>query len=433
MLLVYTQKITPRITYTFKHVCTRILGIKVGFTSVIEEFIAHSGAKLSYGKQPMGNELFIQSHGLLSQQGFESFDVLVKPWGETKCFFSVGEKSAVPFDIFSAAFYLLSRYEEYLPHVKDALGRYPVSESIGHKEDFLTQPVVDLWAYNFKYILSESFPQLDFPKQKMSVHNVLETRVPFVYKHRGVFRSMIGYMRDFGKFRIRNMFRRSKVLLTLRKDPYNTFEWIIDVVKKSSTKLSVFFMLGEAVSFEDNVNTQRNKFKLLVKYVSDYREIGLVFSYPARTHYEQLKKEKGRMEEITNRGLLSTMNAQYSVNLPHIYRNLVELEIERDFTMVYENTLGFRAGTCTPFLFYDLDYEIKTPLIIHPMAGTTAAFDAQKASEIEAEIENLLSAVQQVHGMFSLAFSNTDFAERTPNNELLKRIFSKKLQSYEAS
>ena len=65
MILVYTQKMTPRIAYVFKHMCTRILGVEVHFTSVIEELIAHSGPKLSYGKQPMGNELFLQSHGLL--------------------------------------------------------------------------------------------------------------------------------------------------------------------------------------------------------------------------------------------------------------------------------------------------------------------------------------------------------------------------------
>ena len=114
MLLIYTQKITPRIDYVFKHMCTRILGIKIGFTSVIEEFIAHSGPKLSYGKQAMGNELFVQSFGLLQQQGFEDVEVVVKKWNESPCFFSVSDKSSIPFDIFSAAFYLLSRYEEYL-------------------------------------------------------------------------------------------------------------------------------------------------------------------------------------------------------------------------------------------------------------------------------------------------------------------------------
>jgi len=56
MLLVYTHKISPRLKYVFKHICTRILGVQVGFTAKIEEFIAHDSLKMSYTKQQLGNE-----------------------------------------------------------------------------------------------------------------------------------------------------------------------------------------------------------------------------------------------------------------------------------------------------------------------------------------------------------------------------------------
>jgi len=172
----------------------RILGLEVSFTSVIEELIAHSGPKISYGKQQMGNELFIQSQGLLTEQGVESIDITVKPWEETVCFFPVSEKSALPFDIFSAGFYLLSRYEEYLPHVKDERGRYPVSESLGYKEKFLQQPVIDIWAYKFKRVLMEHFPNIEFASKKMNIHPVIKAVEPYAYEHKGFFRSFIGYL-----------------------------------------------------------------------------------------------------------------------------------------------------------------------------------------------------------------------------------------------
>ena len=124
MLLVYTPKITPRLKFVFKHICTRILNIPVSFTNVIEAFIAHDQLKMSYGSQPLGNEFFVRSNGLLLEQGLSDLEFNVQPWEETKCFFSSNEKSHLPFDIFSAAFYLLSRYEEYLPHVKDTYGRF---------------------------------------------------------------------------------------------------------------------------------------------------------------------------------------------------------------------------------------------------------------------------------------------------------------------
>jgi len=430
MLLIYTQKITPRITYIFKHICTRVLGIEIQFTSVIEELIAHNGPKLNYGKQPMGNELFIQSNGLLFEQGFESIDITVKEWEDTKCFFSMSDKSALPFDIFSASFYLLSRYEEYLPHVKDAMGRFPASESIAYKEGFLQQPVVDIWAYKFKALLMDYFPDFDFPKKQSNIHTIIEAKKPYAYIQRGFFRSMISYSKDIVKLRPRNVLNRTKAILGVRRDPFDTFKWIMSSSKKSKTKLTIFFLLGEALLFEEGLNTKRHKFRMLIKFIADYKEVGLIFSFKALSDYERLKREKMRMEEITNRNLSSSINAQYLVNLPEIYRNLVELEVEKDFTMMYEDEVGFRASSCTPFLFYDLDYEIKTPLIVHPIALSTTAFFKKYPSEINKTFNSILSSVEKVNGTFSMLFSNRDFSS-SERNKIWKSIFSEKLQKHE--
>ncbi len=169
MLLVYTHNITPRLKYIFKHICTRILGLEVSFTTKIEEFIAHDSLKMSYTKQQLGNEFFIKSHDILFEQGLNDIEINVQNWGQTKCFFFNGEKSAMPFDIFAASFYLLSRYEEYLPHVKDEYGRFLATESIAFKHGFLHQPVVDIWAYKFKEALQVQFPELCFSQSDNTV------------------------------------------------------------------------------------------------------------------------------------------------------------------------------------------------------------------------------------------------------------------------
>jgi hypothetical protein len=168
---------------------------------------------------------------------------------------------------------------------------------------------------------------------------------------------------------------------------------------------------------------------MLIKYVSDYKEVGLIFSFNALSDYEILKSEKRRMEEITNRSLSSSMNSEFLVNLPDIYRHLIELEVKRDFTMVFRDTIGFRAGTCTPFLFYDLDYEIKTPLVVQPAAMTTLAFQKKYASDIEKTVNNLIATVAKVNGTFTIIFSNKDFTS-TENNKVWRSIFSEKLDEY---
>ena len=324
----------------------------------------------------------------------------------------------------------MSRYEEYLPHVKDSMGRYPNSQSLAYREGFLRQPVVDIWAYKFKNILLASFPDLIFPPKKMKIHNVIDASQPFAIKQRGFLRSLIGFFSDLWKLKMRSIITRSQVLMTLRKDPFNTFNWIINTARRSMSQHTFFFRLGDSSDFKEGMNTKRLKFKLLVKFISDYKEVGLIFSSETLADYEEVKKEKERMEEMTNRILLSSMNAHYMVNLPTIYRNLVELEVERDFTMVYENEVGFRAGTCTPFLFYDLDSETKTPLIIHPIALTTNAFEKKYESEINKTFKMLFDSVNKVNGTFSMVFSNRDFTS-SEKNKVWRSIFSEKLQIHE--
>ena len=429
MLLLYTHKLTPRISYIFKHICIRILGIDVSFTSVIEEFIAHTGPKISYGKKPLGSELFFQSYGLLEQQGLESIDFTVKKWGNTYGFFSVSNSSALPFDIFSGSFYMITRYEEYLPHVKDEIGRFMASESLAFKEGFLHQPIVDIWAYLFKDKLSAAFPDLVFPSKKLLVHPVIEAAQPYAYKQKGIFRTAVGYINGLINGKFGEIIERTQVVLGIKRDPLDTFKWIVNIATRSDFKLTVFFLLGNSRSFNESMNTRRQKFKMLIKFISDYKEVGLIFSFTSLNDYELLKIEKRRMEEITNRNLTSSMNSDLLVNLPDLYRHLVELEVKRDFTMVFRDTVGFRAGTCTPFLFYDLDYEIKTPLIIHPAAMTTLAFQKKYASDIEKTVTNTMKAVEEVNGTFTMIFSNKDLSS-TEGNKVWRSILSEKLQEY---
>ncbi len=425
MLLIYTPKITSRLTYVFKHICIRILGLDIGFTTTIEEFIAHSGAKLSYSKQPLGNEFFVQSRDLLFQQGVESIDITVRDWEKTKCFFMCGEKSELPFDIFAAAFYLISRYEEYLPHVKDEMGRYPVTESLGFKNNFLKQPVVDIWAFKFKEQLQKRFPGLDFSTRKMIIHHLVEVKTPFLFLQKGIFRSTVCFLSDVLKFRFKNFIKRTQVVFRFKQDPYDVYDFMIDAVKKNNVQATAFFILGETEDFFTAIETQHPKYKELIKHVGDYLQTGLLFSAKALNDVDKLKAEKKQMESITNKEVAQSINANYLVNLPEIYRHLIALEVGVDCSMVYGSIPGFRAGTCTPFLYYDLDYEIKTPLIIHPVAFSTHAFSGKSTIEKETETTNLFDAVKNVNGTFSIAFNSLDFID-VPENNYWRKLYTTK-------
>ena len=123
------------------------------------------------------------------------------------------------------------------------------------------------------------------------------------------------------------------------------------------------------------------------------------------------------------------MNNDYLVSLPHNYRNLIELEIATDYTMVYENVMGFRASTCSPFLFYDLDYEIVTPLKIHPIALVTKGLNKIATSKKTDAIQKMMESVKKVNGTFSMIFYNYNFMN-SRKNTILKTIFLKLINRF---
>jgi hypothetical protein len=96
-------------------------------------------------------------------------------------------------------------------------------------------------------------------------------------------------------------------------------------------------------------------------------------------------------------------------NLPDTYQKLIDLEIEEDYSMGYASHVGFRASTCTPFYFYDLDFEIQTPLKVFPFAlMDTTLNDYMKLTPKQSlgRIRDLKNEVKAVNGVFITLFHN---------------------------
>lgn len=410
MLLVYTHKITPRLKYSFKHICKRILGLDVNFTSRIEDFIAHSSIKMSYTKQPLSNEIFVRSHTLLFEQGLSDIEIAVQDWEDTKGFFACGDRSNLPFDIFASTFYLLSRYEEYLPHVNDDYGRFMASESLAKKHGFLDQPIIDIWAYKLKAVLQERFPEFQFPERSYVIEPIIDVPSAFEYKSKGLLRTIGGTFKDVFRFKFKNLYQRYSVLFGLQQDPNDTFNWLITQQKKSKFKFTVFFLIGNYSTYDKNISINKKAFVSLIKSVGDYCTIGLKASYFALDNLSMLKKEKERLERITNVSLQSVRNSYSKVNLPKTYRNFVDLEIQKDYTMGYIDELGFRAGTCTPYLFYDLEYEVQTPLQVHPYhCLDRVLLKHQSLLDKKEDLLRFIAKIKAINGTFCPVFHNYSF------------------------
>ncbi|MBC6999743.1 polysaccharide deacetylase family protein [Cytophaga sp. FL35] len=407
MLLIYTHKITPRLTYTMRQLFTRILGVEITFTTKVEDFIKHSGAKITYTKQALQNEFFVRSNDLLFEQGINDFQITVRDWNGVPCFFSAGERSNIPFDIFSASFYLLSRYEEYLPHVKDVHGRFPPKESLAHMNNFLRQPVVDIWAYRLREMLLEKFPDLEYTSREYKYTSLIDVTTSHSYAYRGLVRSVAGLFYDLGTLKLRRVVDRVKVWFDPQSDPYDNFEYLVDLHKKLQLKSIFFFQFAAYSTYDKNVSPNHNKFRYLIKSISDYSTVALAASYSSFTNVELLKKERKDLAGVINRSVDASRMRYNRIQLPQSYRDLIEAEFTDDYTMGYTHELGFRAGTCSTFYFYDINLEIQQPIRVHPFAVHDYALNNFKNKEAMLEgVNGIYQQIQNVEGEFLSIFSN---------------------------
>lgn len=424
MLLIYTTKQTPRITYTFKQICWNILGIQVKFTSKIEEFIVHEGMKFSYGKQKMGNELFVQQIDLLQEQGFSDVDIQMGHWEEVPCFFRVSEKSDIPFDIFAASFYLLSRYEEYLPYVKNEFGRFPAEESLAYQKDFLHLPVVDIWAQKFKKMVQARFPEQTLPEKSFESRTLIAVSQAYLYRNKGIVRAMAASIHDLLKLRLRSVLERFKVLVFGTKDPYDVYDLLVEFSKENEVPLHFMFQLSNYSAINKNISYHKVKYHSLIKSMADYATVGLLPGNEALLEHEVLQVEKNRFESIVNSPLEFVLNDRFNLNLPASYNNFDKQEIKKDFSMGYVDTIGFRAGTSIPFLFYDLSLERISPLLLEPYVFNSTVLKKEgllKASEL---LHKIKMEVDKVSGNLGLVFEISHFSTVNNRNKLLNLIKS---------
>ncbi|MBK9292007.1 MAG: hypothetical protein IPM52_10330 [Bacteroidetes bacterium] len=115
-LIVHVPRITQRLIYAFDLVLGRLLGLKHNL--VTDAGIAEQSAQpvLVYGDKPLGNHLFQKAAPLLFSREIHMQDLQPFALEDVKGVFPVFHPgSALPFDPFAAAFYIVSRFEEYLP------------------------------------------------------------------------------------------------------------------------------------------------------------------------------------------------------------------------------------------------------------------------------------------------------------------------------
>lgn len=414
MLLIYVQRLTNRLGYSINVMMKHLLKTEFEITTSREAFDKHEGAKFGYCEDPVGDSLWLQPTSILFETSIQGQELHYHEYEGLPAIFPVyNRQSMLPFDVLAATFYMVSRYEEYLPHHTDVHGRFLAEESLAYQKGFLQTAIVDHWAIMLRNKILERYPDAEFGKRTFEFVQTVDIDSAFCYRNKGFFRTLIGLARDILQRKdFEAVAERFAVLTGKREDPYDTFEYLLD---HKRSKLIFFVHLGDYGTYDKPTSYLNENFRDLLNHLADHAKMGIHPSYDVLEHPNKVAEQTNRLHNIIHRDIKRSRFHFLRLSMPDSYRTLIEAEVLNDYSMGFAEEPGFRAGTCSTFPFFDLTDNHETQLWIHPfcvMDTTLQKYKKMTPEEAMAAYRNLIDEIRSVEGKFSGIWHNQNLTDK---------------------
>lgn len=410
-MLIYSLHNTNRLQY----IVEVLWGNAVEFTSDKTLFYHHEGVKINYSTEPIHpTEIRIEPQGLLFEEGIKKQAITTFEWNGLVAFFKSG--GTIPFDVFAAAFYLITRYEEYLPHAKDSYGRFAHTESLAYKHQFLYQPLVDLWMQHFHVLIQSVYPNYTIPKHQFSYVPTYDIDIAYAYKGKGVWRQIAAIGMDVVKQRFNTIKERFAVLRGITKDPFDVYDWLTEYHQRYQLQPIYFFLLAKArAKYDKNIAPNNKLVKKLIQSIQQQYKIGIHPSWQSHNDETMLQWEKLKLAAIAQQTISTSRQHYIQFTLPYTFRCLLAAGITNDYSMGYGSINGFRASYTNSFYWYDVMKEEQTALLLHPfcyMEANSFFEQGYTADQARAELQHYHDIVKSVDGQLITIFHNHFITEQ---------------------
>lgn len=399
ILLIYADKQTPRLEYI---VATLFQG-EANITNQIEQVKGYSGARVNYSNIPIaGIACHIYPNGLLQENNIAEKEINIIQWKGYPAFFET--PGSIPFDLFAAAFYLITRYEEWLPHQKDELGRYLPEQSLAYQNGFLQFPLVNYWLAQLTIELNIKMPY------HFSFKPSYDIDIAYSYLNHNGIRNTLGYFKHLIQLKFNQVVERLQVLAGVQKDPYDIYDWLHLLHDSLQLKPLYFFLISsKRDSLHKNISPESAAMQsLIIAHAKKYL-VGLHPSVVQKNANYSLLNEKNRLEQIIQQPVTHSRQHYIHLKFPETYKALVDSGIEADYSMGYPQLNGFRASFTKPFNWFNLSTNQSTALVIYPFCymDATIIFN-EKKSVVEAakSLEDFYKLYQKFGGVFISIFHN---------------------------
>lgn len=408
-ILIFVPEITPRIEYSFGLIFKTILGTGLIFTTNKEEFLQSDLPKINYSQTDFSSGLFLKSNELLFQKNIFDQEIEVVEFRQISLFFPASEDSFLPFDPFACAFYLVTRYEEYLSESTDEHERFTDSENILVRLGIHQKPVVDMMAYWIAEKISGKFQEFNIRQRRFRFITSIDIDNAWAFKNKSLLVSLGAILKAVFHGRWNELKQRIVVFLRFQNDPYDTYKYILDTYKGLLNHILFFILIGDRDRYDKNISFRNKNFRQLIQHLSAVCEVGIHPSYASNYKPWLFETEKERLEDIMLRPVTKSRQHFLKLKMPQTYQKLQNAGIADDYTMGFASMVGFRTGTCTAFNFFDLSRNQRTELMIHPfqtMDVTLKNYLKMNPEQAWLQIEKLMLEVKNVNGTFVSLWHN---------------------------
>jgi hypothetical protein len=432
MLLFFVDQNTTRFKYISRLICTGLLGLEIKIVTDKEEYEKSELPKVYYSRNTPSSGLHLHPSHLLFESDISDQQFQKGKYKEDFVFYLTNNRSVLPYDPLAASFFLVSRYEEYMPFIADEHNRFPAKESLAYKNKVLDRPLVNIFANHLAEVLLERYPELSIKKNSYSFINSVDIDNAYAYLGKGIFRTLGGFGNDFFSFKFHEAVNRFKTLIGINKDPFETFDYQLELQEKYGYETIFFALFSKLGKHDRSLTSQSPRLRRFLKSVNDFCQVGIHPSYQSNFNPKLGEEELRSLESILHTNITQSRQHFLILKFPDTYRHLLDIEITHDYSMGYAAEAGFRAGICTPFRFYDLELEVETPLIVHPfpfMDGTFIYYKKQDPVQSWEEIKKYIATYREFGGEFIPIWHNRVFSEKMPEWIGWNRVFEKMVEA----
>jgi Family of unknown function (DUF7033) len=273
-----------------------------------------------------------------------------------------GDEVRIAIDVLGSSFFMLTRYEEVALGARDAYGRFPFASSVAAREGFVAVPIVDAYVELLWSALMRLWPRLDRRRREFRVALTHDVDDPLASLGRTAPRLARQLAADALVRRDAGLAaRRVRSWAAMRRgdhrlDPYNTFDFLMEVSERHGLTSAFYFLATEEASTRDGPYTLDHPWvrALITRIHGRGHEIGYHAGFDTYRDAERTGQEFRRLR--TAAAELGVAQAHWGGRQhylrwenPSTWANWEQAGLDYDSTVGFADRLGFRLGTCHEF------------------------------------------------------------------------------------